>query len=108
MEADKFTCPICGAPVPKRKALLMTNFTKIRCKNCGTRIRPGRKVLSIIGGIGGGVGGGLCGLIGVYGINSGNWVVAGALFLLLIVLLVLVSSYFTVKFTKFIELPENV
>ena len=108
METENFSCPKCGTPVSKRKALLMTNFTKIRCKKCGTKIRPGRKALSVIGGIGGGVGGGLGGLIGFYGINSGNWVVAGIMFLLLIVLLVLVSSYFTIRFTKFIEVPENV
>ena len=94
--------------MPKSKALLMTNFTKIRCRKCDTKIRPGRKALSIIGGIGGGAGGGLGGLIGLYAINSGNWAVAAILFLLLVVLLVLVSSYFTVKLTKFIEVPENI
>jgi len=86
----------------------MTNFTKIRCTQCGARIRPKRGMLSLIGGVGGGIGGGLGGLVGVYAINSGNWMFAGLLFLLLILLLVLVSAYFTLKFTKFIELPENV
>jgi hypothetical protein len=108
MDTEKFSCPKCGAPVPKRMALLMTNFTKSRCMKCGTKICPGRKALPVIGGIGGAVGGGHGGLIGVYGINTGNWMMAGILFLLLMVLLVLVSSCFTVRFTKFIEVPKNV
>ncbi len=101
MNKDKFSCPKCGTKVPKIKSVYMTNFTIIRCENCDSRIRPDRKSLSFIGGIGGGLGG----LIGSYAIISGNWLLSGLVCLALITVLLVVCSYFTLKFTSFIEVP---
>jgi len=103
MKVKKFSCPKCGTGIPKRTALFMTKFTRIRCKQCGIVLRPKKKTISTIGGIVGGVGGGLSSLIVMYAVNRWNWLVAGTLLLAFLVLVTLVSFYLTIKLTKFIK-----
>ena len=103
MKIEKFSCPSCGTRVPSIKAFYMTNFTKIQCKQCGVRIRPTRKALSIIGGVGGGIGGALGIVITLYGFTSGNWIAAGFILFSFLIILAVMCSYFTIKFTDFVE-----
>jgi len=103
MKPKEFSCPECGTGIPKRKALFMTKFTRIQCKQCGIVLRPKKKTISTIRGIVGGVGGGLSFLIVMYAVNRWNWLVAGLLTFLVMIFVTLVSFYLTIKFTKFIK-----
>ena len=85
----------------------MTNFTKITCNNCAAKIRPDRKSLSFIGGVGGCIGGGLGGLIGSYTIKSGNWLHGSLALFFLFAVLLGVCCLLTVKNTHFVEITEN-
>ena len=104
MHRLRFSCPKCGETVPWYKSLYMTNFTKIRCNKCGVKIRPSRKALSLIGGIGGGIGG-LLGFLVV--INCDSWLSAGFALLALLSIFLSAASYLTVRFTHFIEVKED-
>ena len=104
MKSKNFSCPKCGTGMPKRNALFMTKFTRIRCKQCGIVIRPKKNTISTINGIVGAAGGGLSYLIVMYAVNRWNWSVASTLLLAFLVLVTLVSFYLTIKLTKFIKI----
>jgi len=103
MKPKNFSCPKCGTGIPKRTTLFLTKFTRIQCKQCGIVIRPKKRTISIVNYINAGLVGGIFFPVGMYLINRGNWVVTGLLFFALLVFVILVSSYLTIKFTKFIE-----
>ena len=104
MGKTKFSCPKCGELVPWYKSVYMTNFTRIRCDRCGIRMRPSRKALSLIGGIGGGIGS-LLSLPVI--ISCDSWLSAGLALTALLLALLLAASYLTFRFTHFIEVPED-
>lgn len=107
MHKNKFVCPICDVKIPRIKSVYMTNFTKITCRNCGVKIRPERKSLSLIGAIGGALGGGFGSMIGSYAYRSENLVLSGLAFSCLVLVILGASCYFTLKFTSFVEVSEN-
>ena len=49
-------CPVCSRGVPCFKLWTLTNFNTTQCSSCGTRLRAGRLVNSIVGGVGGATG----------------------------------------------------
>jgi len=64
-------------------------------------MRPKGKTISRIRGIFGGIGGVLGYLTAWYALNRWDWLIAGAVFLVFLILLMLAVTYFTVKLTNF-------
>jgi hypothetical protein len=102
-----FSCPKCGAKLPKWKSLYMNNFIKVCCRNCESKLKPDKKMLSKIGGIGGAIIGGIGALLFAGAIRSGNWPIGLLLILILTILVQLISSIFVVSLIKFTVINED-
>ncbi len=59
MTSENFCCSNCGYKLPFRKAIWVSNFSKIRCDECGSILKPRLFKSALIGGIFGGLSGGL-------------------------------------------------
>ena len=76
-----FECPRCQTGIPKWKAVIMTNSTKIKCENCGVTLKPDRDKMQKVarGGI-------IAGLIAVFALRVFG--VGGLIFAIVIGLVV--------------------
>jgi len=46
-------CPNCKSRLPFKKFFMLNNFSEVICPYCRARLRPDRKMLTLIGGISG-------------------------------------------------------
>jgi hypothetical protein len=59
MITENFCCPNCGYKLPFKQSLWISNFSKIKCNECGSILKPRLFKSALIGGIFGGLSGGL-------------------------------------------------
>ena len=102
IKTKTFSCPRCGALVPKVKSLYMTRSTKIRCKGCSAYFGPDRKMASIIGSISAGIYGGIFAVVNTYVMNSVGLLVKVILYLVLLTLVLI----FVIKYLYIAKSPK--
>ncbi|MEA3255023.1 MAG: hypothetical protein U9Q22_04235 [Candidatus Altiarchaeota archaeon] len=84
-----FQCPNCKKNIPKWKAGILTNYTTIRCSNCGKLLKGKKETLSKIG-----IYGALVGLL-IWFIFLKQFGIMG--FLIVIVLIFLIATLVTIS-----------
>ncbi len=55
MTHEKYTCPCCGNKLGLSKAMFLHNFSKIKCDECGSLLKPKLMHSALIGSIFGGI-----------------------------------------------------